>query len=223
MRLSSRAQDRSIQDQPSIAAMAKQPTKPGRAAPRKAASTTPRVRTASKRATTSKRTRTATAVRSRSTTKSIASVTALIELAVELAVEAHRGQTDKYNQPYILHVLGVAGRCRSTDEKIVAFLHDVVEDTSTTCDDLLTMGFDERIVQAVDCLTRRKGENYRSFVLRIAPNPLARAVKLADLEDNMDVRRSNRPMNVKDAARMEKYRNAWQLLADLHVRDSAEA
>lgn len=142
----------------------------------------------------------------------------LMELAIALALDAHRGQTDKYHQPYILHVLGVAGRCRTLEEKIVAFLHDVVEDTPTTCDDLIEMGFNERIVAAVECLTRRKGETYTAFTARIAPNALARAVKLADLEDNMDIRRSNRPMKVKDAARMEKYRKAWQMLAELHVR-----
>ena len=139
-----------------------------------------------------------------------------IEDAVALAVASHTGQTDKYNQPYILHVLGVAGRVRSIEEKTVAFLHDVVEDTDITLADLLERGFSERIVEAVDCLTRRKGESYDAFVERIAPNPLARAVKLADLEDNMDVRRSSRPMKDKDAERMEKYRKAWQYLAALH-------
>jgi (p)ppGpp synthase/HD superfamily hydrolase len=142
---------------------------------------------------------------------------ATIEDAVELAVTSHRGQVDKYRQPYILHVIGVAGRCRSIDEKIVAFLHDVVEDTDTTLDDLRHLGFSEPVVVAVGCLTRRKGETYDAFVDRIAPNPLARAVKLADLEDNMDIRRSNRPMKEKDAERMEKYRKAWQRLADLHA------
>jgi (p)ppGpp synthase/HD superfamily hydrolase len=141
----------------------------------------------------------------------------LVETAIELAVAAHHGQTDKYHQPYILHVLGVAGRCRSVEEKIVAFLHDVVEDTDTTCDDLRKRGFPEHIVEAVDRLTRRRGENYDEFVERIAPNALARAVKLADLEDNMDIRRSNRAMKDKDAERMEKYRKAWQYLAGKHV------
>lgn len=139
-----------------------------------------------------------------------------VEEAIELAVRAHHGQTDKYGQPYILHVLGVAGRCRSLEEKIVAFLHDVVEDTEHTFDDLRNLGFCERIIEAVECLTRRKGERYDSFVRRIAPNPLARAVKLADLEDNMDVRRSNRQIKEKDSERMEKYRKAWQYLSSLH-------
>jgi (p)ppGpp synthase/HD superfamily hydrolase len=142
---------------------------------------------------------------------------ATIEDAIEMAVEAHRGQTDKYGQPYILHVLGVAGRCRSIEEKIVAFLHDVVEDTDATFDDLRKQGFSERIITAVDALTRRNRESYDAFVERIAPNALARAVKLADLEDNMDIRRSNRPMKPKDAERLEKYRKAWQYLAALHT------
>jgi (p)ppGpp synthase/HD superfamily hydrolase len=142
---------------------------------------------------------------------------ATIEDAIELAVRAHRGQTDKYHLPYILHVFGVAARCRTIEEKIVAFLHDTVEDGHTTFDELRRLGFSERVIEAVDCLTRRKGENYAAFVERIAPNPLARVVKLADLEDNMDVRRSDRAMKVKDAERMEKYRKAWQKLAALVV------
>lgn len=141
---------------------------------------------------------------------------ATIEDAIELAVRCHRGQTDKYDQPYILHVLGVAGRCRSIEEKIVAFLHDTVEDKHVTFDDLRKTGFSERVISAVERLTRRKGEQYTAFVDRIAPDPLARAVKLADLEDNMDVRRSNRPMKQKDAERLEKYRQAWQMLSALH-------
>jgi (p)ppGpp synthase/HD superfamily hydrolase len=153
---------------------------------------------------------------------SAASPGAEIDVALELAVESHRGQTDKYGQPYILHVLGVAARCRTMEEKTVAFLHDVVEDTDMTLDDLRKRGFSERIVVAVGLLTRHKGETYDAFVERIAPNPLARAVKLADLEDNMDFRTSNRTMKVKDAERMEKYRKAWQKIAALHTVDLPE-
>lgn len=140
----------------------------------------------------------------------------MMELAVAVAAKGHRGQTDKYRQPYILHVLGVMGRCRTIEEKTVALLHDVVEDGHTTFAALRRKGFSERILEAVERLTRRPGERYDDFVERIAPDPLARAVKLADLEDNMDVRRSNRAMGQKDAERMEKYRRAWQRLARLH-------
>jgi (p)ppGpp synthase/HD superfamily hydrolase len=145
------------------------------------------------------------------------SVAVMFEGALALALEAHRGQTDKYNQPYIMHVLGVMGRVRTIEEKIVALLHDVVEDTDHTFDDLRALGISERVITAVDCLTRRRGESYDHFVDRIAPNPLARAVKLADLEDNMDVRRASRTMKDKDAERMEKYRKAWQKLAAMHA------
>lgn len=140
----------------------------------------------------------------------------LLELAVDLAAKGHRGQKDKYDQPYILHVLSVMGHCRTIEEKIVALLHDLVEDGHTTFTALRRRKFPERILEAVDLLTRRKGESYEAFVERIAPDPLARAVKLADLEDNMDVRRSNRAMKDKDAERMEKYRRAWQKLATIH-------
>lgn len=141
-----------------------------------------------------------------------------IEDAIELAVRSHRGQTDKYHLPYIVHVFGVAAKCRTIEEKIVAFLHDTVEDGHTTFEALRRLGFSERIIGAVECLTRRKGESYEAFVDRIAPNALARVVKLADLEDNMDVRRSDRAMKDKDAERMEKYRKAWQRLAALAVK-----
>jgi (p)ppGpp synthase/HD superfamily hydrolase len=140
-----------------------------------------------------------------------------IEDAIELAVKAHRGQKDKYHLPYIVHVFGVAARCRTIEEKIVAFLHDTVEDGHATLEQLRRLGFSERVIEAVDRLSRRKGESYEDFVERIAPSPLARAVKLADLEDNMDVRRSDRAMKDKDAERMEKYRKAWQRLAGLAV------
>jgi (p)ppGpp synthase/HD superfamily hydrolase len=143
-----------------------------------------------------------------------------IEDAIDLAVKSHRGQTDKYHLPYIVHVFGVAARCRTIEEKIVAFLHDVVEDGHATFDNLRRLGFSERIISAVDCLTRRKGETYEAFVDRLAPNPLARTVKLADLEDNMDVRRSDRAMKDKDAERMEKYRRAWQKLAAMVVSEA---
>ncbi len=148
---------------------------------------------------------------------SAASPGASVEDALELAIQSHRGQIDKYGQPYILHVLGVAARCRTIEEKTVAFLHDVVEDTDTTLDDLRTLGFSERIVVAVSLLSRHKGENYEAFVERIAPDPLARAVKLADLEQNMDFRTSTRTMKDRDGERMEKYRRAWQKIAALHT------
>ncbi len=136
-----------------------------------------------------------------------------IDDAIALAVECHRGQVDKYDLPYILHVLGVAARCRTLEEKTVAFLHDTVEDSPTTLDDLRAMGFSDRIVSAVDALTRRGDETYEEFVDRTAKNRLATVVKLADLEDNMDVRRMRRTVEAKDLERLERYRRAWLRLS----------
>lgn len=138
-----------------------------------------------------------------------------LERAITIAVEAHRGQTDRADQPYILHpmrlMLGMEG-----DEAamIVAILHDVVEDTAWTLEQLAAEGFDATVVAAIDRLSRRDGERYEAFIERIAPDPLARRVKLADLKDNMDVRRLPK-FGAKDCERMERYHRAWRVLSEL--------
>jgi (p)ppGpp synthase/HD superfamily hydrolase len=105
--------------------------------------------------------------------------------AIEIATEAHDGQTDKTGQPYSEHCLRVADAVHSLDEKIVAWLHDVVEKgKGWSLKQLREAGFSPAIVSAVAALTKRKGEDDRSFVRRAASNPLARAVKRADLDDN---------------------------------------
>lgn len=134
-----------------------------------------------------------------------------LESAVKIAVEAHEGQKDKYGAPYILHPLRVMARVGSESEKIVAILHDVVEDTDWTFDDLRKEGFPAEIIEALDCVTKREGEAYEDFVKRSAANALARRVKLADLEDNMDVRRLEK-VTAKDTERLNKYLKAWQYL-----------
>jgi (p)ppGpp synthase/HD superfamily hydrolase len=134
-----------------------------------------------------------------------------LEDAIALAVEAHRGQTDKIGQPYVLHVLRVMFRCDSDTERIVAVLHDVVEDTGRTFDDLRRLGYSEEVLAALDCVTKRQGETYEQFVERAAQNPVARRVKLADLEDNMDVRRLTQ-VSEKDRERLDKYVKAWRRL-----------
>jgi (p)ppGpp synthase/HD superfamily hydrolase len=138
-----------------------------------------------------------------------------LERAIAIAVEAHRGQKDKSGAPYILHPLRVMGRRFQSDgEKIVAVLHDVVEDTKWTFDDLRKEGFSEELIQAIDCVTKRDGEAYEDFVKRSATNPVARRVKIADLEDNMDLRR-NQSVTPKDAERFDKYLRAWRYLNSL--------
>ena len=134
-----------------------------------------------------------------------------LERAIAIAVEAHKGQKDKVGAVYILHPLRVMARVNTEAEKIVAILHDVVEDTRWTFDDLRKEGFSEEVIAAIDCVTKREGEAYEDFVKRAAPNPIARRVKIADLEDNMDVRRVE-TVTPKDAERWNKYLKAWQYL-----------
>lgn len=140
--------------------------------------------------------------------------TTLLESAIALAVRAHAGQRDKYGAPYVLHPLRVMLRCEGELARIVAVLHDVVEDTPITLDELRAQGFPETVIEALDLLTRRAGDSYEAFIERIAPHPLARRVKLADLEDNMDVRRIT-VWQEDTATRLERYRRAWQRLQEM--------
>lgn len=116
-----------------------------------------------------------------------------LEMAIALAVLAHAGVTDKQGQPYILHPLRVMERTRKMmmltpyaahDAMSVAVLHDVVEDTEWTFDNLRELGFSDKVVDAVESVTKRKGENYVKFVRRSAKNEIGRIVKLADVQDN---------------------------------------
>jgi hypothetical protein len=135
-----------------------------------------------------------------------------IERSIEIAVRAHRGQLDKARQPYILHPLRVMARLESEEERIVAILHDVIEDSDVTPTELRDAGFSEPIIKAIDALTRRNGESYEEFIERLKPNTLARQVKLADLRDNMNLRRLPR-ITKRDRERVERYRRAWRNLA----------
>lgn len=134
-----------------------------------------------------------------------------LELAIELAVNAHKGQVDKGGNPYILHPLSVMNRVDNMEEKIVAVLHDIVEDTSVTLKDLTTNGLDKVIIEAIDCLTRRKGETYMTYIDRAKKNELAKAVKLADLEENMDLARIKHPTE-QDYSRLKRYEKSYKRL-----------
>ena len=101
----------------------------------------------------------------------------LLEKALRIAVEAHAGQVDKAGKPYIFHPLRVCCRCFTDEEKIVALLHDTIEDTKVTAEGLLTEGFPRNIVDAVLSVSRNEGESYEDFVKRTRLNPLGRAVK----------------------------------------------
>ncbi|NOU66028.1 GTP pyrophosphokinase [Paenibacillus sp. LMG 31461] len=127
--------------------------------------------------------------------------------AILIAAKAHDGQVDKGGSPYILHPIRLASRAKSTEESIVAVLHDVVEDSDFTLFDLKKEGFSLTILEALDCLTRRPNETYEGFIKRIKVNPLATVVKLLDLEDNCDLGRIEHPTR-QDYERIDKYKKA---------------
>lgn len=136
----------------------------------------------------------------------------LLQRAITIATEAHKGQKDKAGADYIGHPLRVAARLEHDDEKIVAVLHDTIEDTFVTADYLREQGFPQAIVDGVLAVTRKEDETYDDFVRRAALNPLGRAVKMADLEDNMDIRRLNYPLNEWNFERLNKYLKAYKFL-----------
>ncbi len=134
-----------------------------------------------------------------------------LEDAIELAVEAHRGQKDKYGEPYILHPLRVMFRLgwdAREAARIAAVLHDVVEDTHVKLPELRRRGYSAEVLAAVELLTRRPEDSYEQFIERVLPNPLARRVKRADLEDNMELRRLP-AVTEKEMERLARYRAAW--------------
>jgi (p)ppGpp synthase/HD superfamily hydrolase len=141
---------------------------------------------------------------------------ATIEKALQIAAKAHEGQRDKEGQPYILHPLRVMMAVEGEEAKVVAVLHDVVEDTSVTLDDLRQAGFTERVLAAVACVTHRKNEPYADYVVRCKGDDIARRVKLADLQDNTRLDRTIlRPERLgHDLARVRRYLLSYKFLTD---------
>ena len=139
-----------------------------------------------------------------------------LERAIEIAASAHAGQVDKAGQPYILHPLRVMLRVSTEHERMAAVLHDVVEDTPVTLEQLTSEGFPPSVVAAVEALTKRTGETRLEAARRAAMNTIARSVKLADNAENMDLSRIANP-NEKDYARLEEYKAVRALL--LHARE----
>jgi len=138
----------------------------------------------------------------------------LFDHALQIAIQAHRGQKDKSGREYIMHPIRVAERCKDPRAKIVALLHDTIEDTNVTAEYLRCEGFPDEIINGVLSVTKREGETYDDFVRRAAENVIGREVKIADLEDNMDIRRL-KEITAEDVARLQKYLRAWQYLIKL--------
>ena len=142
-----------------------------------------------------------------------------LQRAIEIAVEAHRNQSDKAGAPYILHPLRVMMSVDTEEERIVAVLHDVVEDgPGWTFERLVAEGFPASVIDALRLVTKRpedRGddeESYLRFVRRTLPNPVARRVKIADIRDNLNATRL-KELTERDRLRMNRYLAALRVLA----------
>ena len=137
----------------------------------------------------------------------------LIDTALSFALDVHQGQEDRGGHAYILHPLTLMTQMDTTEERLAALLHDTIEDSDRTLDDIRALGMPAEVVEAVYLLTHDKSAmTYEAYVHRLKSNPIARKVKLADLEHNMDIRR-NRPVDPEDLPRLNKYLRAWDTLA----------
>jgi (p)ppGpp synthase/HD superfamily hydrolase len=141
---------------------------------------------------------------------------ATLEQAISLAAKQHEGQVDKANAPYILHPLRVMLNVPTIEHKIVAVLHDILEDTETTIEDLYQFGFQEHIIDAIVALTKKQGETRLEAAQRARQNPIARVVKLADINDNMDLSRISSPTS-KDFERLNEYQQVRDILLSQNV------
>lgn len=134
-----------------------------------------------------------------------------LQKALEIAVEAHKGQQGKDDSPYVLHPIRLMLSLESNDARIAALLHDVVEDTPVTIDDLRSAGFSETVLEAIGLLTHLDHDDYDEYVEKLSKNPVARQVKLADLTDNMNIKRLPE-VREKDLQRLAKYHRVWKKL-----------
>ncbi len=137
--------------------------------------------------------------------------TELTKKALKLSFEAHKNQMDKSGMPYVYHPFHLAEQMKTEETTIVALLHDVVEDTSYTLDMIRAMGFSDCVIEALALLTHDESVPYMDYVAEIKKNPIAKAVKLADLKHNSDLSRLD-IVDEKAIKRTEKYKKAMELL-----------
>lgn len=137
----------------------------------------------------------------------------LLEKALQIAIKSHSGQVDKAGAAYIFHPIRVSCKCFTDEEKIVALLHDTIEDSNVTAEYLLSEGFPRNIVDAILSVTRNEDESYGDFIKRCRLNPIGRQVKLHDLEDNMDISRLPQVTEM-DLVRLNKYIEAYRYLEE---------
>lgn len=137
--------------------------------------------------------------------------TPMTKIALKLCFEAHKDQIDKSGMPYVFHPFHLAEQMKDEKTTVVALLHDVVEDTEYTIDDLKNMGFSEDILSAIALMTHDDSVPYMEYVAQIKADPIAKAVKLADLRHNSDLSRLDKVTSY-DLERAEKYKKAIELL-----------
>ena len=137
--------------------------------------------------------------------------TEMTKKAMKLCFAAHKEQLDKSGIPYVFHPIHLAEQMQDEETTVVALLHDVVEDTELTLQDLAEMGFSKAVIEAVGLMTHAPGVAYMDYVAEIAKNPIASAVKLADLRHNSDLTRLDH-VDAKAIERVEKYKKAMALL-----------
>lgn len=139
--------------------------------------------------------------------------TDLTKKAMNLCFEAHKNQKDKSGQPYVFHPFHLAEQMETEATTVAALLHDVVEDTDYSFDDLISMGFPAEIVSSLRLLTHDFGADYFAYVSALKNDPVARAVKIADLTHNSDLTRLDpNEITERDLARAEKYKKALEIL-----------
>ena len=139
--------------------------------------------------------------------------TKMTKAALALCFNAHKDQIDKSGMPYVFHPFHLAEQMSDEKTTIVALLHDVIEDTDYTLDDLSAMGFSKDVLDAIALMTHADDVPYMDYVARIKTNPIAKAVKLSDLRHNSDMTRLDAP-TARDVERAEKYKRAIELLTE---------
>mgnify|MGYP000869337556 FL=1 len=142
--------------------------------------------------------------------------TPMVKLAIQLAFDAHRGQYDKGGLPYITHPLHVAEQMKTEDECVVALLHDVLEDTEVTVDDLRQWGFSDPQIAALKLLCHDESVPNLEYVKKIRIDPIASAVKIEDLKHNSDLSRLSRA-TPEDILRAVKYKEALRILQTIEI------
>lgn len=141
------------------------------------------------------------------------------KLAIKVMWESHKSKVDKSGMPYVFHPWHVAEGMTNETETVVALLHDVVEDTDMSFDDIKRLGFDDNVIEALKLLTHDKSVSYEDYIKKIGSNPIATKVKVADLMHNLDDSRLN-SLTFKDLNRLEKYRKSLEYLKVIDYKNS---